>query len=239
MADENNPLVDQMVSDFGDEQLSVDALEGVKNDQGGTIQHQAGTVTVTPNGYGDELRKGVRQRADPGSYNARPSSLQMFAWNGVPSNVPIAYGPGGSSPTISRYLRKRHCNTCMHNGFIGRACTQCGSADVVSFYYLNYEQVPVKTNFYGKIACLCSQSGEMIGECPRSGEFVNGAYTGFLSQQQMLMHASSKHLNEYQIWQTMRQGGGMAPSQIDEMVAMRKEMAELKESLGEPVATEA
>ena len=239
MVDEQNPMIEQMASDFGDEQLSVDVLEGVRSDKGGRIQHEGGTVTVAPSGYGDELRKNRNQRTPIQNFSVRPSSIQLFSWNGVPSQVPIAYGPGGSNPSISRYLRKKHCNTCQHNGFIGRYCgfPQCGSSDVVSYFYPDYESVPVKTNWYGDVPCLCSQDGEMVGECPRDGREVNGRLTGFLSTQQMLMHATSKHMREYGIWQTLRQGGSVMPQQADEVAQLRRELAEFKAALGEtPVA---
>jgi hypothetical protein len=130
----------------------------------------------------------------------------MFAWNGSPSEIPIAYQPGGTNPSISRYLRKKHCNSCGANGFITPFCPTCTSSDVIQYFYRDFASVPNKINWYGEVPCLCSQFGEMTGECPRDGRILKDEFTGFLSNQQMLMHATSKHPREYSVWQTISAG---------------------------------
>ena len=74
----------------------------------------------------------------------------------------------------------------------------------------------------------------MIGDCPRDGQKHDGQLSGFLSIQQMLMHAVSKHPREYGIWQTM---GKMPAADVD-MAVLRSELkaellAELKTEIPE------
>jgi len=228
-----DPQLAHMESEFATEEMSTDVLDTKERDRGAQYASEAGMVTLVPSGYGDELRKGRKQRADLGNYLARPTSVSLFNWDGVPSEVPIAYQAGGSNPSISRYLRKKHCNDCQANGFITTFCSACGSQDVVRFYYSRYEDVPVKTNWYGEIRCLCSQLGEMQGNCPRDGGTRDGQPTGFLSEQQMLMHASSKHPREYGIWVTMRQTASLAP-QVDVDKLRAEVLAEVMEQMTAP-----
>ncbi len=222
-----NPQTDSMMETFDTEQLSNDVLLNPRHrDAGRSIPSEAGQVNVVPTGYSEELRKDGKQRADMRNYSARPSSVVLFNWEGVPSDVPIAYDAGGGNPSISRYLRKKHCNGCSHNGFITPICPYCSSSDVIQLLYQHYEQVPVKRNWYGEVPCLCSAYGEMEGACPRDGQLRDGRLTGFLSLQQMLMHANPKHPREYGIWQTTRQQpvGGVL-----DLTSMKAElMAELR-----------
>ncbi len=237
-----NPKVDDMMATFDTEQLSNDVLLNPRNrDAGQSIPHEAGQVNIVPTGYSEELRKSGKQRTNIQDYAARPSSVVLFSWEGVPSEIPIAYDAGGGNPSISRYLRKRHCNSCSLNGFITPICPgtgrrSCGSSDVIQLYYQYYEQVPVKRNLYGEVACLCSAYGEMEGACPRDGRYNEheGHLMGFLSTQQMLMHANPKHPREYGIWQITRQqqvGGvlDMTSLKAELMAEMRLQiMAEIQ-----------
>jgi hypothetical protein len=214
--------VDQMMETFGEEERSNDILTDRNDrDAGETIPTPGGTVKRVPTGYVDELRKGRKQRAALDSYQARPSSVGLFAWNGVPSEVPIAYQPGGTNPSISRYLRKKHCLACGISGFIAQSCPTCGSGDVIRFFYRSYDEVPHKRDWYGDTPCLCSESGAMVGDCPRDGKVREGQAVGFLSVQQMLMHASSKHPREYGIWQVM---GKQQPATPVDIAALRKQI---------------
>tara|TARA_Y100000310_G_C20670257_1_gene809884 strand:+ start:769 stop:1539 length:771 start_codon:yes stop_codon:yes gene_type:complete len=228
-----DPQVAHMEAEFATEEMSTDVLDTKDRDRGGQFASEGGTVTVVPSGYVDEMRKGRKQRVALGNFPSRPSSVSLFNWNGVPSEVPIAYQPGGSNPSISLYLRKKHCNSCQANGFILTFCPTCGSQDVIRFYYSKYEDVPVKTNWYGDILCLCSQFGEMQGSCPRDGRERDGQKTGFLSEQQMLMHASSKHPREYGIWATLRQTAPLAP-QVDTDKLRAEILAEVMEQMTAP-----
>lgn len=185
---------------------------------------------VVPNGYSEEIRKGRGQREGLDNYTARPSTIPLWAFNGVPSEIPIAYEPGGTNPSISRYLRKRHCQACGKNGFIGKTCTTCGSSDVIAFFYDDYGQVPQKRDWYGDVACLVSEHGDMIGDCPRDGQKHDGQLSGFLSTQQMLMHAVSKHPREYGIWQTMARVP-TSPAAQAQMPAADVDMAVLRSEL--------
>lgn len=240
-----DPAMDAMQEQFATEEASQQILLNPKaKDAGASVNHAAGLQgRLVPTGYAEELRKGNKSRAALEQFNARPSAVTMYAWNGVPSEVPIAYGPGGTNPSISRYLRKRHCNTCGNNGFITNFCAApgCGSADVIQLFYQSLDLVPTRTPFYGEVPCLCSQFGEMTGECPRDGRVQEGTPTGFLTPQQMLMHASSKHRREFSVWQTVRSQSGVAPATpaptLDDLRADLKAelLAELKAEL-EPKA---
>jgi hypothetical protein len=223
-ATKDEALKDTMAESFANEETSQEILlDQSKRDAGATVQTDAGVVRRVPTGYVDELRKGRAQRASLSDYPARPSSVTLFAWNGVPSEVPIAYEPGGANPSISRYLRKKHCQACGLNGFITPHCIRCNSGEVIQFFYQNYDAVPSKRDWYGDVACICSSEGEMGGECPRDGVTRVDQKTGFLSPQQMLMHASSKHPREYGIWQTL---GRRAAVASPDPAAMREAMKE-------------
>lgn len=224
------PQTRQMVDNFVDEEMSEEVLfDRKERDRGQTFAAEGGAVKLLPTGFTDEMRKG-KGNQDLQRYEARPSAITLYSWNGSPSEVPIAYKAGGTDPSISRYLRKKHCNACSHAGFITPYCTKCGSQDVIRYYYVDYDQVPVKTNWYGAVPCLCSPAGEMAGDCPRDGTTRDNQLTGFLHKQQMLMHATSKHPREYGIW---RDTMGVAAPQPESgaVVALRGEIAELRAML--------
>lgn len=206
-----NPLTTVLEEKFANEEESQEALSfpGKERDQGKSIPAAAGIVNVTPTGYASELRKPSKGRTRMEDFVARPSSFEVWSFDGAPSEIPIAYEAGGGNPSISRYLRKKHCNACGFNGFVTLYCTICNSEDVIKYYYVRYAEVPEPRNWYGAVPCLCSRDGQMEGDCPRDGIERNGTHTGFLSPQQMLMHASSKHAREYGIWQQLRATGGL------------------------------
>lgn len=236
--------LDGMMQAFANEQQSNEVLfERTQRDRGWVKTTEGGTVTMLPSGYG---REEMRRHTDPRSVKGRASSVMLWTYDGRPSETPIAYQAGGTNPSISRYLRKRHCNACSFNGFITMNCSQCGSPDTIQLLYTSYAAAPRKRDWYGQIPCLCSVSGEMGGDCPRDGVERNGVPTGFLSLQQMLMHASSKHRQEFAIWQTMRQGGGIptrpqAPAQpdVDSIAARLLEDPKFRERLMEKITAPA
>lgn len=166
---------------------------------GGIIHDRGHDVRVTPMADGRKLDQG------------RPTVRQGWSWNGSESLLPLAWNPEGTRHDGARhYLRKRHCLCCQRSGFSRATCPQCaknscarcqGGADrttenvlgngkriqgwIIPNFYLRQDDVPFPANFYGPIDCF-------LPFCPRRDG------KGFKDQEQMIMHASTRHRLEWQ-----------------------------------------
>ena len=186
-----------------------------------------GGVTLRPMHDGKTLQKG------------RPAARRGWMWNGTESLLPLAWNPDGTMHDGGRrYLLKRHCLCCHTGGFRGAQCPNCvksncaqcrGSTDrarvhtlangrvihgwIISNFYLRKEDVPFPARFYGSIPCF-------LAFCPRQGD------KGFLTDQDMRVHARSRHRMEYQAHVET-----LAASRGDEMESMRKRLDDLTSSL--------
>ena len=117
------------------------------------------------------------------------------------------------------------CPNCVKNG-----CIQCGGSTdrtkvhalpngsvihgwIVPNFYLRKEDVPFPTRFYGPINCF-------LDFCARRGG------QGFLTEQDMRVHARSRHRMEYAAHMET-----LAAARTDEMESMRKRLDALTSSL--------
>lgn len=208
-------VLDEATVDNVAEQIANDLVEereafakfapsagGVDLSNGGTI----GGVRLRPVGPDGRLPS-HRAAQTPG----RPVVRRAWMWNGTESTLPLAYTPDGKRHDgAMHYLLKRHCLCCHNGGFMGSHCPNCaknnceqcrGGTDtqteqrldsgktvrgwIVPNFYLHKEDVPFPAKFYGSIDCFLSF-------CPRSKG------RGFLTAQDMRMHARSRHRLEYQ-----------------------------------------
>lgn len=152
----------------------------------------------------------VRPNRDKTITTGRPAARRAWMWNGTESVLPLAWNPEGTRHDGARhYLLKRHCLCCHTGGFFGRQCKKCikdncdrcqSSTDtttvqhldngktlkgwIVPAFYLRKEDVPFQARFYGAVDCFLSF-------CPRRGG------KGFLTEQDMRMHAETRHRLEY------------------------------------------
>lgn len=169
----------------------------------------------------------------------RPVARRLWTWNGSETLVPLAWTPNGKVHDGGRrYLTKRFCLCCRTGGFRatekGLRCPQCeknrclrcnGGLDrtkvntlgngktikgwIIPAFYLRKEDVPFPERFYGPIDCFLSS-------CPRR----NGM--GFKTEQDMRLHARSRHRVEYQIEQDVMQA-----AKSDELESLRRQVAAL------------
>ena len=191
-----------------------------------------GGVRMTP------MRDGKKQAT------GRAAARRGWMWNGTESLLPLAWNPDGTVHDGARkYLLKRHCLCCHTGGFRGAQCPNCvksnceqcgGSTDrtkvhvlgsgkviqgwIIPNFYLRKEDVPFPARFYGSIDCF-------LGFCPRSGG------RGFLTEQDMRMHARTRHRMEYQAYQD-----GLAANRSDEVESLRRRLDAMTTSQGKEEA---
>ncbi len=147
-----------------------------------------GGARLTPMQGGRKLERG------------RPAARMAWMWNGTESVLPLAWNPDGTvHDGARRYILKRHCRCCGLSGFRGmqcpvcvkKQCTRCGGSTdpkkVIPCFYLHKEDVPFPSRFYGSIPCF-------LTSCIRTGD------RGFLTEEEMRMHARSRHRMEYQAY---------------------------------------
>ena len=153
----------------------------------------------------------IRPSRDKTITRGRPAARRAWMWNGTESVLPLAWNPEGNRHDGARhYLLKRHCLCCHTGGFFGRQCKNCvksncdrcrASTDttteqvlgngktvkgwIIPNFYLRKEDVPFQARFYGSINCI-------MDFCPRRGA------KGFLTQEDMRVHATMRHKVEYQ-----------------------------------------
>jgi len=169
----------------------------------------------------------------------RPAARRAWSWNGTESLLTLAWNPEGNRHDGARhYLLKRHCLCCKITGFIGRQCPSCvksrcvrcnGSADhatphtlgngkvvkgwLIPAFYLRPEDVPFPERFYGDVPCFLTM-------CPRRED------RGFKTEEDMRMHAQSRHRMEYAAHLQTQQS-----RRRDEVDMLREELLQLRTQL--------
>ena len=121
-------------------------------------------------------------------------------FDGTETMLPLAWDTDGRTHDNARkYLTKRHCLCCHSAGFRGVTCPVCirnncpkclGRPDkevIIPCFYLRKDDVPFPVKFYGDIDCF-------LQFCTRKGG------QGFKSQEDMRIHARSRHRMEYQAY---------------------------------------
>lgn len=152
---------------------------------GGTV----GAATITPMQNGVKMAKG------------RAAARRAWMWDGTETLLPLAWNPNGTQHDAARrYLLKRHCLCCHAGGFKGAQCPNCVSSNcnecgassdrtkVIANFYLTKEEVPFPARFYGNINCFLPFCARKDGR-------------GFITEQDMRIHARSRHRMEYQAFQ--------------------------------------
>ena len=158
--------------------------------------------------------------------HGRAVARQAWSWNGTESLLPLAWNPAGKAPDgARRYLRKKHCLCCGNSGFQKPACPLCiknrcqkcgGRVDkklVIRNFYLSKEEVPFPQRFYGSVNCF-------LPGCSRS----NGS--GFHTEEEMRMHAMTRHRMEYRAHMETVQAG-----KADEVDRLRDQLNALTAQL--------
>lgn len=182
-----------------------------------------GGVRVRPMQGGRTLSKG------------RAAARLAWMWNGTESVLPLGWNPEGTRHNAALpYLAKRHCLCCNASGFVGGRCPYCAKTNctqcmagtdrakvhtlengktirgwLIPCFYLRKDDVPFPARFYGPIPCF-------LALCPRRGE------RGFLTEQDMRVHAASRHRMEYRAHvETIN------ASRTDELEALRRRVDSL------------
>lgn len=159
-------------------------LSETLEDSGGEVDEQ-----VSAEIFPSEGRKGRAK--------SRPAAVRAWMWNGTESLLTLQYTPSGKThDNALPYLRKRQCMCCMQGGFRGTTCPNCiknsctkceGKPDpkmIIPCFYLRKEDVPYQAKFYGEIDCF-------LPFCVRREGL------GFQTEQDMRVHARTKHKLEY------------------------------------------
>ena len=152
----------------------------------------------------------------------RPAARRAWMWNGTESLLPLAWNPDGTMHDgARRYFQKKHCLCCRTGGFRGKQCPncvksncdQCGASTdpkkVIPCFYLSKERVPFPARFYGSINCF-------LEFCPRRDG------KGFLTEQDMRVHARTRHKMEYQAHMESQ-----TASRTDEVASLREQVNSL------------
>ena len=176
-------------------------------------------VRVTPMQNGQKQKRG------------RAVVRRAWMWNGTESMLQLGWNPEGTRHDGARpFLLKRYCLCCHDGGFRGSQCPRCvkqdcstcaGSTDMssrtlpngmkirgwlIANFYLRKEDVPFPERFYGPIQCF-------IPSCLRTGG------RGFLTEQDMRMHARSRHRMEYASHMEALQ-----EARVDEMDSLKQQI---------------
>ena len=179
-----------------------------------------GGARLTPMSAGRKLVRG------------RAAARRAWMWNGTESLIPLAWNPDGTHHDRGmRYLLKRHCLCCGKGGFHGAQCPNCvksgcttcrGSTNrtkIIPCFYLRQEDVPFPAKFYGNIPCF-------LTSCIRQGD------RGFLTDQDMRLHARTRHRMEYQAHMEALEAGKQ-----DEVADLRRRLDAMIGNYGQvPVA---
>lgn len=153
----------------------------------------------------------------------RPSARRAWMWNGTESLLPLSWNPEGTQHDGGRrYLLKRFCLCCKQGGFRGvqcpncakTSCSRCASSTsrkmVIPLFYLKKESVPFPERFYGAIPCF-------LPLCVRTGD------RGFRTEEEMRMHASSRHRKEYEAHRET-----LAARRTDDIEKLREELRQVR-----------
>lgn len=219
---EIDPIADQVDAALTAEEEEAAARRFARPERVGDLSDggMVGGVKMTP------MRDGRKQE------KGRPAARRGWMWNGTESLLPLAWNPDGTiHDGARRYLLKRHCLCCHTGGFRGQQCPNCvqsnceqceGSTDktkvhrlgsgkvvqgwIIPNFYLRKEEVPFPARFYGSVDCF-------LEFCIRRGE------RGFLTEQDMRMHARTRHRMEYLAYQD-----GLAAARSDEIESLRRRL---------------
>ncbi len=206
-----------------EEEHAVAALGEYQDYKGGDLTDggAVGGAHIFPSQNGVKQEKG------------RPAARRAWMYDGTETVLPLAWNPDGTAHDFARrYMRKRHCECCGHNGVFRRNqcndcvfnnCTKCrDSTDptkIIPCFYLNREDVPYPQKFYGSIPCF-------LPLCPRGGEY------GFLTSEDMRVHARSRHQMEYQAHMET-----IAANKTDEMDELRTQIKQINMLLADRLST--
>ena len=162
-----------------------------------------GAATLFPTEGGQRVSKG------------RPSARRAWMFDGTETMLPLAWDTDGKNHDgARRYLLKRHCLCCHTAGFRKTTCPVCvrnncpkchGQRDkkvIIPCFYIRKDDVPYPIKFYGDIDCF-------LPFCVRRGS------QGFLTQEDMRIHARSRHRMEYQAHQETLQAN--KNDEVDEL----------------------
>ena len=224
-ASEIDPIAEQVQSDMTEaeeaeahQRLRAGREAGDLSDGG-----MVGGVRVRPMQNGRTLSKG------------RAAARLAWMWNGTESVLPLGWNPEGTRHNGAMpYLAKRHCLCCNNSGFVGGQCPKCArtsciqcmaSTDrtkvqslqngkiirgwIIPNFYLRQEDVPFPARLYGSIPCF-------LELCPRRGG------RGFLTEQDMRVHAGSRHRMEYRAYVESANA-----SKTDEVAELRRRIDSL------------
>lgn len=185
-----------------------------------TPQEQIGDLTDGGTVHGARLyptRDGIAQ------LHGRAAAIRAWRWDGAETVLPLAWNPQGTRNDGGRaYFLKRYCTCCGYAGFKTRYCPTCvrthctncnGSTEpkkIIRAFYRHKEDVPFPQRFYGDINCI-------IAGCPRRDG------RGFKTEQDMRVHAMSKHRMEYRAYLEVE-----AAKRSDEVEELRRELAEVR-----------
>ena len=207
--------------------LQADEVDVLSEETDAVIEQES--WNLGPTDYAPDLSDGgsvngvrVRPARDKAVKQGRANARRAWMWNGTETVLPLAWDPDGKiHDGAKRYLLKRYCRCCKFGGFKGRYCPKCvdtgcslcnGSRDpkkVIPCFYLRKDDVPEPSRFYGSIDCFLSS-------CARTGP------RGFLTQEEMRMHARSRHRMQYQAHLEVQ-----AASRTDEVADLRKRLDDM------------
>ena len=166
-----------------------------------------GGARISPMRGGKKVEKG------------RAAARRAWMWNGTETVLPLAWNPDGTvHDGARRYMLKRHCLCCNAGGFRGmqcpncskNQCTHCASGTdrkkIIPNFYLKKDNVPFPSRFFGSIPCFLSN-------CVRRDD------RGFLTQEEMRIHARSRHRMEYQAYMETQ-----AAERVDEVTILRQRL---------------
>ena len=226
---EIDPIADEVDTTMtaAEEQAAAAAVQGYNPtapvsdlSDGGHV----GGVTVNPKEPDGRVNRG--KHTPDRVIRGRPAARQAWMWNGSETTLPLAWNPEGTMHDgARRYLLKRHCTCCNTSGFRGAQCPTCfksncehchGSTDpskAIPCFYLRKESVPFPSKFYGNVDCF-------LPTCPRRGS------QGFLTGQDMRVHAASRHKMEYKAYLE-----GIQASRVEESSSLREELDSMRKQL--------
>ena len=207
--------------------LEADEVDVLSEETDAVIEQESWSLGSTD--YAPDLSDGgtvngvrVRSAKDKKIKKGRANARRAWMWNGTETVLPLMWDTDGKThDEAKRYLLKRYCRCCKFAGFKGRYCPKCvdtgcsickGSSDpkqVIPCFYLRKDDVPEPSRFYGSIDCFLPQ-------CARTGG------RGFLTQEDMRMHARSRHRAEYAAHLEVQ-----AASRTDEVADLRKRLDDL------------
>ena len=214
------------VLDETDVDVMTESIDSAIDEESWHVGPTDGTPDLSNGGMVNGVR--VRPSRDKTVRRGRAAARRAWMWNGTESLLPLAWDADGRvHDGARRYLRKRYCLCCATGGFqppkcprcsnIEQPCTRCGGSTdrkkIIPCFYLRLEDVPFPTNVYGSIPCF-------LPFCQRRGSM------GFKSDEEMRLHARSRHRTEYQAHMD-----SVAANKVDEVTELRSRLDALMSSM--------